>query len=112
MQWLGIKNLVGRLHAKKILEDNIREQGFKAYRKYNKREAKQKIDKRVYHQQDSKDVQIVGMKKKVVGLETGKYNGISSLYNFRCDPDLGIEKAACRRIPCACMTCLELLESS
>ena len=54
---------------------------------------------------------MVGMKKKVVGLETGKYNGISSMYNFRCDPDLGIGKAACRRIPCACMTCLELLET-
>ena len=54
---------------------------------------------------------MVGMKKKVVGLETGKYNGISSMYNFRCDPDFGIWKAACRRIPCACMTCLELLET-
>ena len=69
------------------------------------------MDKRVYHLQDAKDVQMVGMKKKVVGLETGKYNGISSMYNFRCDPDLGIGKAACRRIPCACMPCLELLET-
>ena len=33
------------------------------------------------------------------------------MYNFRCDPDLSIGKAACRRIPCACMTCLELLET-
>ena len=54
---------------------------------------------------------MVGMKKKVVGLETGKYNGISSMYNFRCDPDLGIGKAACRRIPCACLTCLEMLKT-
>ena len=54
---------------------------------------------------------MVGMKKKVVDLETGKYNGISSMYNFRCDPALGIGKASCRRTPCACMTCLELLET-
>ena len=52
------------------------------------------MEKRVYHLQDSKDVQIVGMKKKVVGLEMGKYNGISSMYNFRYDPDLSIGKAA------------------
>ena len=49
------------------------------------------------------------MKKKVVGLDNGKYMGISSMYNFRCDPDLGIGKAACRRIPFACLSCLEIL---
>ena len=54
---------------------------------------------------------MVGMEKKVVGLETGKYNGISSMCNFRCDPDLGIRKAACRRIPCAYLTCLEMLKT-
>ena len=54
---------------------------------------------------------MVGMKKEVVGLETGKYNGISYMYNVRCDPDLGIGKAACRRILCACITCLKLLET-
>ena len=69
------------------------------------------MEKRVYHLQDSKDVQIVGMKKKVVGLEMGKYNGISSMYNFRYDPDLSIGKAACRRIPCACLTFLEMLKT-
>ena len=107
MQWLGIKSLVGRLHAKKLLEEYIREQGFKSYNKYSKRETKQKIGKRVYYLQDSKAVQMVGIKKKALGLETGKYNGISSMYNFRCDPDLGIEMAACRRIPCACLTCVK-----
>ena len=65
----------------------------------------------VYHLQDAKHVQMVGIKKKVVGLETGKCNGISSMYNFRCDPYLGIEKAACRRIPCTCLTCLEILKT-
>ena len=51
-----------------------------------------------------------GMKKKVVGLDNGKYMGISSMYNFRCDPDLGIGKVACRRIICACLPCLEILK--
>ena len=69
--------------CKILLEDNIREQGVKSFLKSNKREAKQKMDKRVYHLQDAKDVQMVGMKKKVIDLETGEYMGISSMYNFR-----------------------------
>ena len=34
---------------------------------------------------------MIGMKKKVVGLDNGKYIRISSMYNFRCGQDLGIE---------------------
>ena len=33
------------------------------------------------------------------------------MYNFRCDPDLGIGKTACRRIPCACPIFLEKLNN-
>ena len=36
--------------------------------------------------------------------------GMSSMYNFRCDPDLGDGKVTCRRIPCACLTCLKMLK--
>ena len=104
---IGDKKSSWAVTRKKLLEEYIREQGFKSYNKYSKRETKQKMGKRVYHLQDSKDVQMVGIKKKALGLETGKYNGISSMYNFRCDPDLGIEMAACRRIPCACLTCVK-----
>ena len=64
-----------------------------------------------YDLQDMEGVHMIGIKKKAVGLDNGKYMEISSMYNFRCDPDLGIGKTACRRIPCACMTCLELLET-
>ena len=53
---------------------------------------------------------MTGMKKKAVGLDNGEYIGISFIYDFRCDPDLGIEKEACRRIPCACLPCLEILK--
>ena len=52
---------------------------------------------------------MIGMKKKVLGLD--KYMGISSMYNFRCDPALGIEKMDCRRIPCACLSCLVILNT-
>ena len=51
---------------------------------------------------------MIGLKKKVVELESGKYMGIYYMYNFRYDPDLGIRKAACRRIPCTCLTCLKM----
>jgi len=54
---------------------------------------------------------MIEMKKKVMGLDNGKYMGISYIYNFRCDPDLGIGNAACRRIPCVYLTCLEILKS-
>ena len=70
---------------------------------------KTKDGKITYHLQDIEDVYMIEMKKKVVGLDNGKYIGISSMYNFRCDPDLGIGKVACRQIPCACLTCLGFL---
>ena len=54
---------------------------------------------------------ITGMKKKVMGLDNGKYMGISSMYNFRYDPDLGIGKAACRQISCASLSFLGILYS-
>ena len=36
------------------------------------------------------DVQMIGLKKKVIGLANGKYMGISSMYNFKYDPYLGM----------------------
>lgn len=32
------------------------------------------------------------------------------MYNFRWDLDLGIDKSACRRIPCDYLTCSEMLK--
>jgi len=37
--------------------------------------------------------------------------GISAMYNFRADPDLGIGKIAIRRIYCACDGCMDQLNS-
>ena len=65
----------------------------------------------MYHLQDIEDVQMIGPKKKVVGLESDKHMEISSMYNFRYDPDLGMGKTECRRIPCVCLTCLEILNT-
>ena len=56
-------------------------------------------------------VHMIGMKKKVVDLDNDKHIRISFMYNFRCDPDLGIGKADCRRISCACLFCLETLST-
>ena len=56
-------------------------------------------------------VLMIGMKKKVVGQDNGTYMGISFMCNFRCDPDLGIGKADCRKIPCACLSSLRILNS-
>ena len=91
------------------MEDNIRVHGVKSYKKYSKQE--KKLEKIIYNLQDKEDVHMIGMKKKVVGLDNGKCIGRSSMYNFTCDPDLGMRKAACRRMPCACLACLEILNT-
>ena len=49
--------------------------------------------------------------KKTIGMKNGKMMGISAIYNFRSDPDMGIGKIAIRRIPCACNGYLEQLGS-
>ena len=49
--------------------------------------------------------------KKVIGMKSGKLMGISALYNFRSDLDIGIERIDIRRIPCDCNSCLEQLYS-
>ena len=55
---------------------------------------------------------MIGLKNKIIGLGSGTYTGISFMCNFRCDTNLGIGKAACRQIPCACLTCLEMLKNT
>ena len=62
---------------KRLLEDNIRVHGLTSNKKHDKRKTKQKMNKRTYHFQDIEDVQIIGLKKKVVGLENSKHIGIS-----------------------------------
>jgi hypothetical protein len=50
---------------------------------------------------------------KAVGFQSSRgetRNGISAMYNFRADPELGMHRVAVRRIPCACVPCIEQLE--
>ena len=50
---------------------------------------------------------MVGIKKDYIGLRKGNRYGISVMYNIGCDPDLGVGKAAARKLPCACSFCIE-----
>ena len=55
---------------------------------------------------------MVEKKKEYIDFRKGNRNGISSMYNIRCDPDIGIGKVSLRRIPCACSFCIEKSEFS
>ena len=52
---------------------------------------------------------MVGIKKDSIGFRKGNRNGISTMYNIRCDPDLVVGKTAVRRISCAYAFCIEQL---
>jgi hypothetical protein len=50
---------------------------------------------------------------KAVGFRTSQgktQNGIPAMYNFRADPDLEMHRIGVRRMPCACVPCIEQLE--
>ena len=53
---------------------------------------------------------MVGIKNESSGFRKGNRNGISSMYNIRCDLELGVGKAAVRRIPCAYSFWIEQLD--
>ena len=55
---------------------------------------------------------MVGIKKECSRFRKENRNGILLMYNIRCDPELGVGKAAVRRIPCACSFCIEQLHLS
>ena len=57
--------------------------------------------------QDKDKVELAGIKKKFIRFIKGKQHGISSMYNIRFDPDLGVCRATVRRIPCVCSFCIE-----
>ena len=72
-----------------------------------KRENETKMKNRFYHLQMKSDIHVMEGKTTVIGFcRKTKKSGIMHHHNFRFDPDLGIGKAAVRRIPCACEACL------
>ena len=73
----------------------------------------QKLSERFYHIQDQCDVRYSGISKATRGwtnIKNQKGNGIQHFYNFRADPALGKDFIACRRIPCACDSCVDQLK--
>ena len=86
-----------------------RKTGVKSEKKSAKREANAKLKERFYHLQEYDEVKYNNKQVALEGFKNGPREGISSMYNIRADPDLGFGKAAIRRIPCACNTCVAQL---
>ena len=66
-----------------FLKDDIRREGSKLANKYRKREMLQEINKKMSYLYNKEEVYVVELKNKVVGLDIGKYIGISLMYIFR-----------------------------
>ena len=64
---------------------------------------------RFYHVQDPAKVKYTNTNMVAVGFEAGEHNGLIAHYNFRVSKELGVGRAAVRRIPCACAACLQQL---
>ena len=94
----------------RLCGDPARAHGVKSHAKYAKREGAAKMEERFYHVQDPADVHFTKLKKTVVGLPAGEHNGLLSRYNLRTDPQLGVGRAALRRVPCACNACVRQLQ--
>jgi hypothetical protein len=83
-----------------------RKDGVKSFAKYRKREKAAPIQERIYHLQERKDVRFNQLKMSTTGFPKGAvHSGILSRYNLRTDYDLGVGRAAVRRIPCSCQPC-------
>ena len=52
---------------------------------------------------------MVGINKDSIGFRKWNRNRISAMDNIKYDPDLGVDKDAVRRIPRACLLCIEQL---
>jgi len=95
----------------KVCSDPSRVNGVKSNNKHSKREEARVIKLRKYYESTRNDVQCKDLKAAVVnGFDTGPRNGLSAMYNIRADPELGAGQIAVRRIPCACIGCLNRFE--
>ena len=98
--------------CKHLCESEDRVTGVKSHQKYNKREADAPLKCRCYYLHEPDDVLYTNLNMKVAGLPNmGKHSGLGAMYNIRTDPDLGLGKAALRRMPCACDGCISQLNS-
>ena len=86
-----------------------RDEGAKGFKKSLKRELNRVMKKRFYHTREENEVKIHDkLSMKTIGLPAGKYNGLRGRYHLHFDPQLGVGKAAIRRIPCGCESCIKM----
>ena len=52
----------------------------------------------------------VCIKQESIGFRKGNRNGISSMYNIRCDPELGVGNTVVRGTSCVYSFCIEQLD--
>ena len=89
----------------RLCRDNARVSGVKGYKKHAKRENAARIKHHEYYVHTKDEANATNLNVKVTGLEPGPFNGLGSMYNIRTEPKLGPNRAAVRRIPCACDGC-------
>jgi hypothetical protein len=110
------KNYISKCFCmtKRICSLDERISGVKGDVKHSKPETNTKITMQRYHVQDPKKVKFTKVKMGLKGLQSKKgvkHNGIVACYNICTDPEVGINQAAVRWIPCACKECFQQLSS-
>ena len=86
--------------------------GSNGFIKNEKRENNRKVKRRFYHVRDENKnhFNYINMNSKgFCNVKGEKYNGMLSRYHLHFDPQLSVNKAALRRIPCACESCTKQL---
>ena len=97
--------------SQRLCSDPARFTGVKGHGgKLQKREANAPMKERHYHVQDPAKVEHTSTNRTAVGFEKGEHNGLLAHYSLHVSKELGIGKAALRRIPCACAACLVQME--
>ena len=79
--------------------------------KRKKRDLNKSITKYHFRKTSRCHVEYQNIKMNTIKLPTSnqQHGGSSAMYNIRTDPQLGYGKAALRRIPCACPSCINQL---
>ena len=83
--------------------------------KFSARRDNRAFIKRTYRNLPRESVRFEELNMDTIKFNNGKcktHSGIMSRYNIRCDPDLGVGRAAIRRIPCCCDSCMESFQST
>lgn len=89
-------------------EDRIH--GVKSHHKYHKCKEQEKLTEIIYHVQEPADVMFSNIKFRVERFLKGNHNGLTTHYNIRIDPDLGVGHVELRGIPCTWYACVQQQE--